>query len=359
MKRGVALGLVAVLLLLIPPVVLGGGVAGISIFGGSPPDCNALGQPVGNGEGADNNTEQAFQFLASRPELTREQAAAIVGNLMHEDGHEGRDDPLDPMQLNTAGSGAFGIAQWLGGRLRNLKLHKYQDFTWKDFEFQRDFLWWELKQDPASSGNALEVIRRTSSLREATIAFEQAFERSGDTASYDERYTNAQNVLKWFGDSAPADELTQGFCTDDGSIPFGGGDRSAEAVKKAADALDAMRLPYNYGGGHVTPAKPTGGQEGSYLGLDCSSSVSWVLQHAGFKIPTMTSGSFMTWGDPGPGKYVTVYANGGHVFMKIGRRYYGTSGFGHPSAGTGPAWFTKPVSAGYISGFTQVHPHGL
>jgi hypothetical protein len=359
MKRGVALGLVVALIVLLPVVGLVGGVAGFSAFGGSMPNCDALGQPVDIGEGADNNTEQAFQFLASRPELTRDQAAAIVGNLMHEDGHKTRTDPLNPLQLNTAGSGAFGIAQWLGGRLDNLKKHKYQDFTWRDFELQLDFLWWELTQDPTDSGNALEAVRRSSTLREATIAFEQAFERSGDTASYDDRFTNAQNVLKWFGDSASNDDTTLGYCTDDGSIPFGGGDKSAGAVKKAADSLDSMRLPYNYGGGHVTPAKPSGGQQGSYLGLDCSSSVSWVLQHAGFKIPTMTSGSFMSWGDPGPGKYITIYANGGHVFMKIGKRFFGTSGFGHPAAGTGPAWFTKPVSSGYVSGFTQVHPHGL
>jgi cell wall-associated NlpC family hydrolase len=133
----------------------------------------------------------------------------------------------------------------------------------------------------------------------------------------------------------------------------GSGPRSGAAVVAAANALDAMHLPYVYGGGHVTPSRPTGG------GMDCSASVSWVLQHAGFNLPTMTSGSLAGWGEAGPGKYVTIYANAGHTFLRIGDRYFGTSGFGHPGAGTGAAWFTAKPSASYLAGFTQRHPPGL
>jgi hypothetical protein len=127
----------------------------------------------------------------------------------------------------------------------------------------------------------------------------------------------------------------------------------AATVQAAADRLDRMRLPYVWGGGHATPtpAAPTG--------LDCSSSVSWVLQRAGFAIPTMTSGEFAHYGEAGPGRYVTIYANSTHVFMAIGGRFFGTSGFGHPSAGTGPAWFTRQPSATYLAGFTQRHLPGL
>jgi lysophospholipase L1-like esterase len=132
------------------------------------------------------------------------------------------------------------------------------------------------------------------------------------------------------------------------------GNSSAAAVAKAATDLENMRIDYVYGGGHVDPATPN-------PGLDCSSSVSWVLQHAGFKIPTMDSTGFMSWGDPGPGKYVTIYATTWHVFMKIGGRYFGTSGFGHPSKDWGPAWFDPgaqfPVN--YISEFTPRHPPGM
>ena len=142
------------------------------------------------------------------------------------------------------------------------------------------------------------------------------------------------------------------------------GDGSAAAIGTAADELDAMHVPYNYGGGHVTPARPTAGQDGTFPGLDCSSSVSWVLQHAGVDVPTMTSGAFMSWGDAGRGQAVTIYANPTHIFMSIRvddgpERFFGTSAFGHPAAGTGPAWFTEPVSASYLAGFVQRHPPGL
>jgi hypothetical protein len=110
----------------------------------------------------------------------------------------------------------------------------------------------------------------------------------------------------------------------------------------------------------VTPARPD-------PGLDCSSSVSWVFQHAGIDVATMTSGEYETWGEAGVGRYVTIYANPGHVFMAIRSavsapwRYFGTSGFGHPDApnGTGPAWFTVAPSAGYLAGFVARRPVGL
>jgi cell wall-associated NlpC family hydrolase len=146
----------------------------------------------------------------------------------------------------------------------------------------------------------------------------------------------------------------------EGCMAEGGPSAGAQRIEEAADRLAAMDVPYVYGGGHMTPAVPD-------PGLDCSSSVSWVLQHAGWRIATMTSGEFATWGKPGPGTYVTLYANSGHVFMAIRIspserwRYFGTSGFGHPGApnGTGPAWFTVDPSPEYLAGFTMRHPPGL
>ena len=136
-----------------------------------------------------------------------------------------------------------------------------------------------------------------------------------------------------------------------------------QAVLVAANALHAMRVPYNYGGGHITPARPGPGADGPFDGLDCSSSSSWVLQHAGIDVATLDSTSFMSWGDPGPGESVTLYTNPIHIIMsiKVGDelRFFGTSGFGHPEQGTGPAWFSRPVSAGYLAGFVARHPPGL
>jgi len=177
----------------------------------------------------------------------------------------------------------------------------------------------------------------------------------------------AYNHASWYVDKvlSLASTFAEGGNLLVGTACAGGptGDGSAQAVYAAADTLHAMHVPYNYGGGHVTPARPGPGADGPFDGLDCSSSVAWVLQHAGVDAPTLTSGGYMSWGEPGPGSSVTLYTNPTHIIMSIvvdGRpRFFGTSGFGHPEAGTGPAWFTRPVSPGYLAGFAQRHPSGL
>jgi cell wall-associated NlpC family hydrolase len=70
--------------------------------------------------------------------------------------------------------------------------------------------------------------------------------------------------------------------------------------------------PYLYGGAHGQPLSTL---QPAY---DCSSSVSYVL-HAGGVLGNyaLVSGELANWGDPGPGKYVTLYANNGHVFMYV------------------------------------------
>jgi hypothetical protein len=170
----------------------------------------------------------------------------------------------------------------------------------------------------------------------------------------------AYNHAAWYVDEVEA--MAARYRGAPVAAPTGNG--STTAIAAAADELDAMHVPYNYGGGHVTPAQPTAGQDGTFPGLDCSSSVSWVLQHAGVAVPTLTSSAFMSWGDPGRGQAVTLYTNPTHIIMSIRvdgapERFFGTSSFGHPTAGAGPAWFTKPVSPTYLAGFVQRHPPGL
>jgi hypothetical protein len=141
-----------------------------------------------------------------------------------------------------------------------------------------------------------------------------------------------------------------------------------EAVAKMvaeADRLSAIRpkTEYVWGGSHgVTPTPPNGP-------FDCSSAVSHLLQVAGFNNPTMDTVSLHTWGEPGPGKWVSIYVKpfGGeaHTFIKFrpgvtpaSERYWGTSGFVEP--GHGPGWIPESTfSAGYLSGFEVRHPPGL
>lgn len=143
---------------------------------------------------------------------------------------------------------------------------------------------------------------------------------------------------------------------------IGGG--GPQAVRQAADELEAMRLPYCYGGGHgSTPAKPSAGIDpdcgGPVVGLDCSSSVSWVLQRAGYDVPTMATPAWQAWAEPGRGEdgitlWNKPYGADAHIIIQIGDRFFGTSSFGHPSKGPGPAWFDTPPSAAYLAGFTPL-----
>jgi cell wall-associated NlpC family hydrolase len=104
------------------------------------------------------------------------------------------------------------------------------------------------------------------------------------------------------------------------------------------------KFPYIWGGGH-----------GSFIdsGYDCSGSVSYALAAAGLLDSPLVSGQFATWGAPGPGKWVTIYANDGHVFMYVAGLRFDTSGRDGPF---GSRWQTAPRS---LAGFEVRHPPGL
>jgi peptidoglycan hydrolase-like protein with peptidoglycan-binding domain len=101
--------------------------------------------------------------------------------------------------------------------------------------------------------------------------------------------------------------------------------------------------PYKYGGGH-----------GKWIdtGYDCSGSVSFALHGAGLLEEAMPSGSFVNWGDPGPGQWVTIYANGGHIFMIVAGLRFDTSGRSNHNT----RWQTEQRPT---SGYTVRHPPGL
>lgn len=120
------------------------------------------------------------------------------------------------------------------------------------------------------------------------------------------------------------------------------------AIKHWAGELEKARIGYVYGGGH------NGGMPDPAEGLDCSSSTVWVLRKAGIDIPNIVSGDFGRYLKPGPGA-VTVFYNPGHVFMRIGDRYFGTS---RSNPGSGPG-FIEPPSQDYLAGYNVAHVPGL
>ncbi len=87
-------------------------------------------------------------------------------------------------------------------------------------------------------------------------------------------------------------------------------------------------LPYRFGGGHGTFI------DNAY---DCSGSLSFVFAAAGILNTTMTSGQLMSWGKPGPGKWITVFADNGHTFAYVAGLRFDTVAL----AQTGSRWSNR------------------
>jgi peptidoglycan hydrolase CwlO-like protein len=132
---------------------------------------------------------------------------------------------------------------------------------------------------------------------------------------------------------------TAGFISESqASAPAG----APDAIKAAISAANAIATtPYIWGGGH-------GSFESS--GYDCSGAVSYALNGGGFLESPLDSTGLETWGEPGPGRWITVYANAEHAWMMIAGLAFDTVG------GPGPRWHSSPVDS--PEGFIARHPPG-
>lgn len=123
----------------------------------------------------------------------------------------------------------------------------------------------------------------------------------------------------------------------------GGGGGGGDAVARVVAAANQIAsTPYVWGGGH-------GGASGGY---DCSGSISYALAAGGLLSGALDSTGFMSWGEPGPGRRITVYANAGHAFMIVDGRRFDTSAL----SGGGTRWTSASRST---AGFVARHPPGL
>lgn len=114
-------------------------------------------------------------------------------------------------------------------------------------------------------------------------------------------------------------------------------------VKKAIEAANSIvGKPYRRGGGHRRH------HDNCY---DCSGSASFVLREAGLQTSVRHSPLFLKYGRKGPGKWISVYARNGHVFLVICGVRFDTTG-----RGSGPAWRTSSRST---KGFVVRHPTGF
>ena len=131
--------------------------------------------------------------------------------------------------------------------------------------------------------------------------------------------------------------LKRGRCR----APAGGLPLRVRRIIAAGDRIAGK--PYKYGGGHG---------RWNDSGYDCSGSVSYALHGAGLLDSALTSGGFMSWGAPGKGRWVTIYANPGHVYMVVNGRRFDTTGRDE----SGSRWQSRSRSS---AGYTVRHPPGL
>ena len=103
-------------------------------------------------------------------------------------------------------------------------------------------------------------------------------------------------------------------------------------------------MPYKWGGGHARL---------NDTGYDCSGSVSYVLRNAGLMEDQMPSKGFLRYGAKGYGKWITIYARNGHVFMTIAGLRFDTQGQARKD---GPKWRVENRSA---RGHVVRHPPGF
>ena len=111
-----------------------------------------------------------------------------------------------------------------------------------------------------------------------------------------------------------------------------------EVVQRVIAGANAITdFPYVFGGGH-----------GSFVdnAYDCSGSVSYALAAGGLLSAPETSGELESWGVPGPGRYITVYAAAGHTYMYVDGVLYDTAGRSGPYASR---WQVSPTdNSGYV-----------
>jgi peptidoglycan hydrolase-like protein with peptidoglycan-binding domain len=136
-----------------------------------------------------------------------------------------------------------------------------------------------------------------------------------------------------------------------GDVAQIGSDGLAIAPATAPDPVKAIiaagnqiaSKPYRYGGGH-------GKWDDS--GYDCSGSVSYALHGAGLLDQALASGDFESWGDAGPGQWVTIYAKASHAYMVVAGIRFDTSG----RTKNNTRWQADMRSA---DGYVARHPAGL
>lgn len=217
-------------------------------------------------------------------------------------------------------------------------------------------VWWQAAQQLAITKSPVKIALAPATGAASTL---QALPQSHEATSEDSQTTGTSCPVVEGAGSVPL-PLTPGTQTK--ILPSGlaaAGTQAPQPVKRMVAAGNRLfTASYLYGGGH--------GQSLDTLqpGYDCSSAVSYVL-HAGGVLGTsaLDSTGLESYGQPGPGQYVSIYANAGHAFMYVGGLRFDTVeapeyDTGPNSGKPGPKWRVYPSVPAW-STWTVRHPPGL
>ena len=122
-----------------------------------------------------SNERAAFDYFVARG-LTKRQSAGIVGNLIQE-------SSVIPTAVQFGGGPGRGIAQWSVGGRWDHSFHDnvtwyaaaHSEGRWK-LHTQLAFIWYELH---SVGGYGLSALRKTTTIRGATLAFMKDYEICG------------------------------------------------------------------------------------------------------------------------------------------------------------------------------------
>jgi hypothetical protein len=150
--------------------------------------------------------------------------------------------------------------------------------------------------------------------------------------------------------AAPATGKTRINPDGTATAPAGAPAPVQAAVAAANQIIDTS---YCMGGGHKSWTSSC---------YDCSGAVSFALHGAGLLTTPEDSVQLESYGSPGPGEWITIYADASHAFIVVAGRAFNTANFGGPNipAGSGPRWRSDPLGNLADGGHYVVrHPPGL
>jgi hypothetical protein len=234
-----------------------------------------------------------------------------------------------------------------------------------------------------AAANLLHASGAPGDWPEALYAYNHAGWYVAEVSAYAARYGVSQTGLSAAA-CASTDDLgptvagntSRVLASGQAAIPRGA-PKIVQAMLRAGNRIDTQI--YSYGGGHIPaamgippdPASDPGEEENGGPGYDCSSAVDYVLWGGGLGGSLLEGGvpastGLAAVGEPGPGRWVTIYAGSsggeGHAFIEVDGVVLDTVHLEPTSPpGSGPRW--QPlgeVARELASGsFVARHPPGL